>query len=315
MLLSGLFPTQPGIYRRLGYGLVTSFDTVAVPTQVLAQVPRPDGAIVRRGVEVDAPAVLAVYETWARAQNGALSRRGGSYTRILDELRSASVAVTVAERDHVVIGFACWERGQHYGAKAALEVTSLHASDPEAMAALVHTLGSFASAVPVVNLPTSGDDLSRLLLRAADWQVVGTHPYMIKVLDVAGVLSALSYPTGVTTKIEFAVAGDSMDENNGDYRLVVEGGRGICERLAEVADGPGPFASRSRGDGSRRPVLRKRPVRRSHHGAPRFGHSPGCLVWRPAVPHSGLLLIDARVVHQMASRWHSHAPKVTPWPP
>ena len=238
VLVSGLFPTQPGIYRRLGYELVTSFDTVAVPTQVLAQVARPDGVIVRRGVETDAPAVLAVYEAWAQAQNGALSRRGGSFARILDELRSTALAVTVAERDGQVVGFACWERGQHYGVKAALEVTSLHAGDPEAMAALLHTLGSFASAVPLINLRTSGDDLSRLLLRAADWQVVDTHPYMIKVLDVAGVLSALSYPAGVATEVEFTVAGDSVDENNVSYRLVVRGGRGICERRVGVSDGP-----------------------------------------------------------------------------
>ena len=38
-VISTLFPTAPGIYRRYGYELVSSYDTVEIPTSRLASVP------------------------------------------------------------------------------------------------------------------------------------------------------------------------------------------------------------------------------------------------------------------------------------
>ncbi len=228
-LVSGLFPTQPGIYRRLGYELVASFDTVRVPTAALAAVRRPDGVAVRRAGEGDAETLLDLYERWARAQNGPLTRRGASFPDPAAGLRSPTLEVSVAERDGVALGYAVWDRGQHYGEQATLAVTDLVAVEPDALRALLRTLGSFASVVPTTLIDTSGDDLARLLLAAVSWTVTSTNPYMIKVLDVPGTLSALRYPAVVDTVIDFAVAGDVLT-GDGGYRLTIADGVGHCER-------------------------------------------------------------------------------------
>ena len=64
-VISTLFPTAPGIYRRLGYEIVGSYDTVSVPTALLATVAEPAGVTVRRARLEDLPAVRATYDAWA----------------------------------------------------------------------------------------------------------------------------------------------------------------------------------------------------------------------------------------------------------
>ncbi|MCU1538217.1 MAG: hypothetical protein JWP82_2568, partial [Humibacillus sp.] len=60
--LSTLYPTANGIYRSLGYELVSSYDTVEVPTADLAAVRKPVGTHTRRAGPGDVPAIRAVYD-------------------------------------------------------------------------------------------------------------------------------------------------------------------------------------------------------------------------------------------------------------
>src|SRR3954453_2444252 len=46
--ISTLFPTAPGVYRRLGYEVVGSYDTVSVPAVLLASVAAPAATTTRR---------------------------------------------------------------------------------------------------------------------------------------------------------------------------------------------------------------------------------------------------------------------------
>jgi predicted acetyltransferase len=203
-----------------------------VATEALREVARPSGVTVRRSDSGDADAVLDLYERWAREQNGPLTLRGPSFQDPTAIFASPTTAVSVAERDGVVVGYAVWDRGQHYGEKAVLEVSDLVAVEPDGLRALLRLLGSFASVAPVTTVDTSGDDLARLLLPSIGWTTTYTSPYMIKVLDVAGTLSALHYPEAVDAELAFTLAGDLLSENDGGYRLRVSGGVGRCERDA-----------------------------------------------------------------------------------
>ncbi len=49
-LISTLFPTASRIYRKFGYEVIADFVTVALPTTVLAAVPRPAAVRTRRAV-------------------------------------------------------------------------------------------------------------------------------------------------------------------------------------------------------------------------------------------------------------------------
>ena len=234
--VSTLFCTAPGIYRKFGYELVSSYDTVEVPAATLARIAPPSGVRTRRATPADFDAVCEVYDAWAAAQNGPLTRRGPSFPADARAFIDAFTGVTLAV-DHAgdVIGFASWRRGQGSGDSSTLEVYDLLALSGDAYGALWHVLGSFGSVVGQVRLCTSGHDVARLWLPSAHWKVVEQEPYMLRVHDVPGAFAGRDWP--VDGDVAFSVAGDRIGTTNGAWRLVIEQGKVTCAPAA-VADGP-----------------------------------------------------------------------------
>lgn len=223
-VISTLFPTAPGIYRRYGFELISSYDTVEIPTSRLAAVPAPTGTTIRRATPADVDAVHRIYATWAAAQNGPLTREGASFPADADQFIADFTGVTVAESDGEVVGYASWNRGAGYDSSATLEIADLLALTRDASLALWRLVASFATVTGQVRLHTSGRDPARLVLPFADWTVVHSQPYMLRVHDVAGAFSGL--PTGQT--IRFSVAGDLLDTMNGHWSLTALDGVSTC---------------------------------------------------------------------------------------
>ena len=234
--VSTLFCTAPGIYRKFGYELISSYDTVEVPTATLARIGGPAGVRTRRATPADYDAVCEVYDAWAAAQNGPLTRRGSAFPADARAFIDAFTGVTLAvDRAGDVIGFASWRRGQGSGDSSTLEVLDLLALSGDAYGALWHVLGSFGSVVGQVRLSTSGHDVARLRLPSAHWKVVEREPYMLRVHDVPGAFSGRDWPAD--GDVGFSVAGDHIGTTNGAWRLMIERGKATCDRAAK-ADGP-----------------------------------------------------------------------------
>ena len=67
-VVSTLFPTAPGIYRRLGYEIVGELADVEVPVEPLTRIPAPAGITLRRADPDDERDVAAhrdIYARWA----------------------------------------------------------------------------------------------------------------------------------------------------------------------------------------------------------------------------------------------------------
>ena len=218
-VISTLFPTAPGIYRRYGYELVSSCDTVEIPTSRLASVPRPESTTLRRATAADFDAVRRIYATWAAAQNGPLTRDGASFPADADAFIGAFTGVTLAEAGGEIVGYASWNRGAGYDSSAAVEIADLVALTRDATLALWRLFASFETVTGHVRLLTSGRDSARLVLPFDGWQVVDSHPYMLRVHDVAGAF------TGVSTErsLDFSVAGDLLGTLNGHWTLTADG--------------------------------------------------------------------------------------------
>lgn len=220
-VISTLYPTAPGIYRPLGYEIVSSYDTVEVPTTALAQVRPAPGVTTRRAAVADLPAVRRVYDAWAREQNGPLTRRGPSFPatdeEVLTELTGLTLAVDGAGE---VVGYTSWHRPRGFGEAGRLEVWDLIGLTPDACRALWRVLGSFSSVASVARVRTSGADLARLVLPALAWTVVETHPYMLRVDDVPGAFAALP-PAALPgiPDVPLRVVGDRLGVLDGDYLL------------------------------------------------------------------------------------------------
>ena len=237
-VISTLFPTAPGIYRRYGYELVSAYDTVEIATSRLLAIKPAESTTTRRAGAEDIDDIRRVYAAWSSAQNGPLTRTGVSFSADAASYLKNFTGVTLAVQDDEVVGYASWNRGSGYDADAILEVSDLIALTPDATRALWRMIGSFASVTAKVHLDTSGRDVARLALPFDGWQVVNSHPYMLRVHDVAGALSGLhlTVPGSEVHGLDFEVQGDLLDTTNGRWSLSVEDGVSTC--VAGGAGGP-----------------------------------------------------------------------------
>jgi predicted acetyltransferase len=234
--ISTLFPTVPAIYRPFGFETITDYQTVELPTAALAEVAAPQSGTVavRRASAADFDTVRQVYDRWAAAQNGPLTRRGVSFPATAEDFIGAFSGVTVAVTgDGAVEGYLSWRRLKGYGSEGAVEVADLLAVGVGAARALLRFLGSMATTAPAVRLDTSGFDLIRTLIPTADWKITDSVPYMLRLLDVPGALAPLAYPYAVFPALRFQVVGDRLGLIDGSYRLEVASGAGRCERDPE----------------------------------------------------------------------------------
>jgi predicted acetyltransferase len=233
LLVSALFPTAPGIYRRLGYEIVGEYADVEVPLEPLTRIPAAPGVTLHRADgndERDVTAHRDVYDRWAAAQNGPLTRREPQHR----PLGGRDTVTLALDPDGSAIGYAAWTRPDGYRpAVSAVQVHELIALTAPAAAALWRFFAGFASVAGTVVLRTSGADTARLVLPAAAWRPVRQWPYGLRLLDVAGALRARGVaPLDVT--LPFGVTGDGLD---GRYRLTASGGVATCEPDA-AATGP-----------------------------------------------------------------------------
>ncbi|QIX25670.1 GNAT family N-acetyltransferase [Nocardioides sp. JQ2195] len=227
--ISTLYPTAPGIYRGFGYELVGTLRTIEVPTAHLTAVRPATGVTTRRATEADIPAIVACYTRWAADQNGPLTRTGPlfDHQEILTSSTGATVAVD-ADADDRVLGFLLWQRGNGYDQSSTITVDDLVPDTAEAARALWRVLGSFASVAGQVRVTTSGDDGIRLVLPTVAWREVGTHPYMLRILDVPQAFSLRRTSPAVRADLAFAVRGDRLGSTDGDYALRVADGGLTC---------------------------------------------------------------------------------------
>lgn len=236
-VLSTLYPTAPGIYRRLGYELISGKDVVEIPTAEVAGARPPVGVTTRRATVADVATVRRLYDTWAAAQNGPLTRSGVSFTASDQEFLDSFTGITLAvDATGEIVGFASWHRGTGYDpAIAVIEVEDFIALSADGARALWRVIGSFSVVAGRLRLSTSGADTARLVLPTSTWRVVFTRPYMLRVLDVPGAFAAR--PFEGAADLTFAVAGDPFGFIDGSYRLRVADGQTTCERVDDP-DGP-----------------------------------------------------------------------------
>lgn len=225
-VISTLYPTANGIYRSMGYEVISSYDTAAIPTSELAGLRIPDGVRLRAAAPDDVPAIRAVYARWATAQNGPLTRTGLRFGETPEEFLGDYTGVTLAvDASGEIVGFAGWDRSGGYGSDGLLEVWDLIGLTADAHRALWAMCGSFSSVTRRVTVRTSGHDPARLVLPTSTWDVVERHPYMLWVSDVAAAVTALA--PEIAAPVSFSVG-------QVGYRVT----DGVCSPVADTPDAP-----------------------------------------------------------------------------
>lgn len=230
-VISSLFPSAAGIYRRFGYELVGGFGAMEIPTLALTGVRAGTGVHTRRATADDYADICAVYRAWANQQNGTLHRTGPGFSDTAESFAEQFTGVTLALDDHDhVVGYTSWERGQGADSTATIEVTDLIALTGAATRALLRFLGSFSSVTGRVTVETGERDLGVLALPGLPWRPTTFHDYMLRVLDPVQAVGLRSYPSGLAGTWEITLAGDPITGPAGGYRIDVADGSARCSR-------------------------------------------------------------------------------------
>lgn len=249
-VVSALFPTAIGLYRRLGWEVTGSLDETRLRPGELRDVPAAAGVALRPATRDDLPALWQLWQAHAAAGNGLLSRDGPRFPHGVEDLFDAdvvTVAVPAADGQRtappaavplgrpggdppggdpdaaVLLGYVAYDRGLGYGPGAALRVRELLAGTGPAAAALVRALASWDSVVDEVVWPGPVDQLALLLGRPVP-PVARARPWMLRLVDVAGAVAARGYDPAVTVEQDLLLVGPGADGSC--WHLHVDGGSG-----------------------------------------------------------------------------------------
>ena len=231
-VISTLFPTAPGIYRRFGYEVVS------------LRLGRGADSGLGCGPPGQGDHHSACSSGRFRRRTPCVRRLGSRAERAAHPARSLLPGQRGRLHRRVHGGDSCARRKQRGGRLRAgrgaadtatrqrSRVSDLLATDGRAYPALWRFLGGFGSVTGKVRIETSGRDVARLSLPTVAWQVVGSKLYMLRVDDVPGAFSAIPLPGAA--EVAFAVTGDLLESMNGAYRLLVRDGATECERMNPV---------------------------------------------------------------------------------
>lgn len=241
-----LWASEPGIYRRFGYGLASRRLSVTLPRAgTVVEGPVDDALRVRLVPPADGlPAIEEVYAA-VRAQRPGMPRHvgRGRERAVLDpvsqrhgasELRCAVVADADRVRGYALFATeSVWTDGQPAG---TVKVREALAVDPAATAAVWRFLLSIdlMARVEHINLPED-DALLHLLVDVRRAQPVLRDALFVRLVDLPAALAARRYATAVDVVLEVSDA--FAPWNAGRWRLVAAPtGEATCSPSEAPAD-------------------------------------------------------------------------------
>jgi predicted acetyltransferase len=233
--ISVLWPFEYEFYRRFGWAKTNDYAQVTLPPEALAAVaPDPAGEFVR--LDADAwERVEAVRDEWATEALAVRRSEAFWCGRLFTSWRSDPY-VYGWERDGDLRGYLLYrvEEGDDGDGKT-MAVEELAGVDREATDHLYRFCRNHDSQVESVRLRRRAD--TALLDRLSDPRAATVERKpgpMVRLVDVADALSALSYPADVSATVTLSVSDPRCDWNDGRFELSVADGTATVTRLAET---------------------------------------------------------------------------------
>lgn len=238
--LAALWPFARSYYEQFGWATANTATTYTCPPDQLGFA---RGAAEGRARPVDPDEwreLQSVHEAAAEATTLALKRRSETWwrERVLSEGGDDRPWAYVWERDgeprgYLVYGFE--DAGEGFDDRR-LAVDDMAAVDHEARLGLLGFLADHDSQATEVRF--AGDARTDLLDLVPDPDAIDceveTGP-MVRVVDAADALEACPYPAEASADLTLRVTDETVDWNDGAFRLTVDDGTGECEPVG--ADG------------------------------------------------------------------------------
>ncbi|ELY99040.1 hypothetical protein C482_10801 [Natrialba chahannaoensis JCM 10990] len=182
----------------------------------------------------------SVYEAHTERYALAIERDEWWWRHRVFEGHDVDPYVYAAERDGDTVGYLVYGFDSHGDSELGgrtMVVSELVGEDHEAFLALLAFCHRHASQVEEVVLELPPEAPFRETVRTpGEVETTVKNGPMVRVIDVAETLSALSYPQGVETTRLLSVTDPLADWNNGTFEFAVRDGSAACERVLDGDD-------------------------------------------------------------------------------
>lgn len=236
---SMLYPSNPGIYRALGYQKVSQVDRLVVPLADLRGIPAPVGLHLSPVTAASMPEVRALYREVVDAGNALLLREGPLFG---EEMPAPPwTAVLVRDTEGTAQGYLSFARTPDGPAGTGLEVFDLLGRRREHVAALLRSLASWSTVTDAALVRTRQDDpLLDVIPGGRVRPDPGVLPLvMMRVIDTAAALQARPAPHGLHGSIRLQVTDATgpgpVAAAAGDFLVGASEGTVHVHRLADGA--------------------------------------------------------------------------------
>jgi predicted acetyltransferase len=225
--VSALYPSVPPLYRSRGWEQTGNYERVHLRPELFAMLPKPaERLVMRRATEADLPALHDCYLRFARTVDGMLDRTTAAFR--LEKLLELDILEIVPGEDGTVRGYLTGERPE--GDK--LIVHDLVADDRDTVLGLFANLGRWTGILADISLRINDPAWWQLLVALPVVYDVRNHPWMLRVVDLPAAVAARGWPVAAhlaPTSVDIEVVDEHAPWQAGRHRLVVDGGKVVCE--------------------------------------------------------------------------------------
>jgi len=227
--ISSLYPATLPLYQRAGYAKAGDRMTYRLPLTVLHGL-RPDPLLERAEDPADRTTIIRLQSERARRTNGLLERCNLLWERAIGSPERPCSTWFVPGADgpegYVTVG----ARSDH---DRSLQVQDWAALSPRAGRALLAFLGGWHSQVSTITWNGGPEDTLIHLLPEVGAGIASWEQWMLRITDVAGVLTARGWPPGLTMAVTLSVTDPLLATNNGRFRLEMAAGQATVERVGK----------------------------------------------------------------------------------
>ena len=233
--LASLFASTQHVYRRLGFEQAGSYHLHEAEVRRLSP-EKPELEIRRLSLDEAREVFPALYERYARSQEGMLDRSHGLWERLFDERRKVrcfAFGPTGAAEGYAVLLQKDITTPDPRAMHKPYRITVLDraVTTPRAWQSLFALIASHRSVCDTVRWWGPANDPLRLRLAEQDVRALHEERWMLRILDVEKAFGERGYPAPLDVQLSFAVEDELLPQNSGAYELTVEGGTGRVRRV------------------------------------------------------------------------------------
>ena len=225
--VSALYPSVPPLYRGRGWEQTGNYERVLLRPELFTMLPRPaERLAMRRATEADLPALHDCYLRFARTVDGMLDRSTAAFR--LEKLLELDILEVAPGEDGGIRGYLTGERPDG----DRLIIHDLVADDRDTALGLFANLGRWTGILTEISLRINDPAWWQLLMTLPVVHDVRNHPWMLRVVDLPAAVAARGWPNAehlAPTSVDIEVVDEHAPWQAGRHRLVVDGGKVVCE--------------------------------------------------------------------------------------